>query len=105
MRRGEVWWANLPPPSGYRPVILLSRNEAYALRDLVIVTPITTRVRHIPAEVPLGTEDGLPRVCVANLDVIMTASKNRLQERIASLSPAKLRAVNAAIHFTLGLEE
>jgi hypothetical protein len=68
MKRGEVWWADLPPPTGRRPVVLLSRDEAYAVRALVTVASVTTRIRSIPAEVPLGPEDGLPRDCVANLD-------------------------------------
>jgi mRNA interferase MazF len=75
MRRGEVWWADLPPPTGRRPVVLLSRNEAYAVRALVTVAPVTTRIRSIPAEVSLGPEDGLPRDCVANLDTIITIAK------------------------------
>ena len=54
MRRGEIWWAELTPPAGRRPVLLLSRNEAYAVRELVTVAPVTTRMRHIPSEVPLG---------------------------------------------------
>jgi mRNA interferase MazF len=105
MRHGEVWWADLPPPTGRRPVVLLSRNEAYAIRALVIVAPVTTRIRHIPTEVPLGPEDGLPRPCVVNLDTIITIAKASLQTRTASLSPDKLRAVHAAIRFALGLEE
>lgn len=104
MRRGEIWWANLPPPFGHRPTLLLSRDEAYLIRDLVIVSPITTRIRGIPAEVPLGPLDGLPRTCVANLDVIYTVPKSNLESRITSLSSDKLRAVDAAIHFGLGLE-
>lgn len=105
MRRGEIWWADLPPPAGRRPVILLSRDEAYTVRALVTVAPVTTRIRHIPAEVPLGPEDGLPRACVANLDTIITIAKASLRERVASLSQEKLRAVDAAIHFALGLED
>ena len=104
MRRGEVWWANLPLPTGHRPVILLSRDEAYAVRDLIIVTPVTTRTRGILTEVRLGPEDGLPRTCVANLDVIYTIPKASLQERITALRPDKLQAVDAAIHFALALE-
>lgn len=104
MTRGEVWWADLPPPWGRRPVLLLSRDTAYAVRDLIIVTPLTTRVRGIRAEVRLGPEDGLPRHSVANLDVITTVPKDGLDRHITTLSPAKLQAVEAAIHFALGLE-
>jgi mRNA interferase MazF len=90
---------------GRRPVVLLSRNEAYAVRALVIVAPVTIRIRHIPTEVPLGPEDGLPRACVVNLDTIITIAKASLQTRRASLSSEKLRAVHTAIRFALGLEE
>jgi mRNA interferase MazF len=105
MKRGEIWWAELTPPAGRRPVLLLSRNEAYAVRELVIVAPVTTRMRHIPSEVPLGPEDGLPRPCVVNLDTITTIAKRSLRERLVPLSPEKLKAVEAALHFALGLEE
>jgi len=105
MKRGEIWWTELAPPAGRRPVLLLSRNEAYAVRELVTVAPVTTRMRHIPSEVPLGPEDGLPRPCVVNLDTITTIAKRSLQERLVSLSPENLKAVEVALHFALGLEE
>ena len=105
MRRGEIWWADLPLPAGRHPVILLSRDEAYSVRALVTVAPVTRRIRRIPVEVPLGPEDGLPRACVANLDSIVTIARASLRERVASLSPEKLRAIDAAIHFALGLED
>lgn len=105
MRRGEVWWADLPPPAGRRPVILLSRDEAYAVRNLVIMSPLTTRSRGLRTEVQLGLEDGLPRNSVANLDVIITESKRRLLDRLTVLRPEKVRAVEAAIRFAMGLDE
>lgn len=104
MRRGEVWWAELDAPVGRRPVVLLSRNEAYTVRALVTMAPITTRIRHIPSEVLLGIDDGMPRECVANLDSITTIPKDCLQERLVSLSPEKLKDIENAIHFALGLE-
>lgn len=103
MRRGEIWWAELEPPAGRRPVILLSRNEAYSVRSLVIAAPVTTRIRHIPSEVLLGTDDGLPQDCVANLDTITTIPKDCLRSRLATLNAKKLKEVEAAIHFALGL--
>ena len=104
MRRGEIWWADLPPPAGHRPVVLISRDEAYIYRELVTVAPVTRRVRGIPTEVPLGPEDGLPTSCAANLDSMTTVPKAALQRYIASLHLIKLQAVDSAIHFALGLE-
>ena len=104
MRRGEIWWAELEQPAGRRPVVLLSRNEAYTVRSLVIVAPVTTRIRHIPSEVQLGIDDGMQQECVANLDTITTIPKDCLQTRLTTLSAMKLKEVEAAIRFTLGLE-
>jgi mRNA interferase MazF len=103
MRRGEVWWADLPSPAGRRPVVLLSRNEAYAVRQLVTVAPVTTRIRQIPTEVPLGTDEGLPKPCVANLGTLTTIPKQTLTVFIGALPPLKLREVEEALKFALGL--
>ncbi len=104
MRRGEVWWAELPAPTGHRPVVLISRDEAYSYRELVTIAPVSRRIRGIPAEVPLGLEDGMPQVCAVNLDSMTTIPRDGLQRRIVSLSADKIRAVDSAIHFALGLE-
>jgi len=103
MRRGEVWWADLPAPAGRRPVVLLSRNEAYAVRDLVTVAPVTTTMREIPTEVFLNASDGLPKPCVASLDTITTIPKKSLSKRIATLNLGKQAAVDNALKFALGL--
>ena len=103
MKRGEVWWANMPQPIGRRPVLLLSRNAAYPVRSSVTVAPITRTVHEIPVEVRLGPEDGLPRDCVANLDNIVTVSKKRLDRSLTTLSPEKMRSIEQAIKFALDL--
>jgi len=86
-------------------VVLLSRDEAYAVRDLVTIAPVTTRIRGIPTEVSLDAADGLAKKCVANLDTIATIPKRVLSERISKLSPAKIRAMDQAIRFALGLSD
>ncbi len=103
MRRGEVWWAELPSPIGRRPVVLLSRDEAYAVRNAVTVAEVTTTIRGIPVEVELGPEDGLPKRCVVNLDTIVTIRKNLLIERITILRNEKIDQINEAIKFALSL--
>jgi len=103
VRRGEVWWADLALPVGRRPVVLLSRNEAYQIRELITVAPVTTRLRGIPTEVPLGPREGLRKSGVANLDSIVTIRKSLLTRRISSLPSTKVEAVNQAIKFALAL--
>jgi mRNA interferase MazF len=83
--------------------VLLSRNGAYDVRDLVIVAPVTSRIRNIATEVALGREDGLPRACVVNLDTITTIPKNVLTRRLSALSAERITAVERALRFALGL--
>ncbi len=103
MQRGEVWWAELPLPVGRRPVVLLSRDEAYSVRNAVTVAEVTSTIRGIPVEVELGAEDGLPKKCVVNLDPIATIRKNLLVERIVLLRDEKIDQIDSAIKFALSL--
>jgi mRNA interferase MazF len=84
--------------------LLLSRNDAYEVRALVTIAPITTRIRGIPVEVELGKTDGLPRTCVVNLDTITTISKSSLRDRLTSLSYDRMAEVKDALRFALGME-
>jgi mRNA interferase MazF len=105
MKRGELWWAQLAPPLGRRPVLLLSRDSSYSVRNQATVAFVTTRIRGIPVEVPLGPEDGLPEDCVVNLDNINTIHFDRLRERVGLLDSTRMAAVDRAIHFALGLRD
>ncbi len=103
MKRGEIWWARLPLPAGRRPVVLVSRDSAYAVRASITVVEISTTTRGIPTEVALGKRDGLPKRCVANADSIVTIPKTWLESRIASLHTERSAALDAALRFALAL--
>jgi metal-responsive CopG/Arc/MetJ family transcriptional regulator len=49
---------------------LEEQAHAALVREYVAVAPVTTLVRRIPTEVPLGPAEGLPKACVANLDTL-----------------------------------
>ena len=85
-------------------MLLLSRDEAYGVRAMVIVAPATTSVRGFSLEVKLGRREGLPRDCVVNLDWLVTIPKVDLLRRAGSVSATKLRDVEAALRFALGLD-
>jgi mRNA interferase MazF len=104
MKRGEVWWVDMPPPAGRRPAVLLSRDAAYRVRAAITVAPVTRTMRKIPVEVPLDRTDGMPVPCVVNLDDITTLPKVLIKQRIAALSPDKVQQIDEAIRFALDLD-
>ena len=104
MRRGEIWWAELPRPVGRRPVVLVSRDEAYEVRRNVAVVEVTTVIRGLATEVLLGQHGGLPRRCVANADVINTIDKSLLQNRVGALSGERKNRLDDALRFALALQ-
>jgi mRNA interferase MazF len=99
--RGDVWWADVPGDK-VRPVLILTRERFIPRLSSVLVAPVTTRVRGIPTEVGLGTDDGLPRACAANFDHVFTLRRDRLRDRIATLSPDRMQEVCAAHRFAVG---
>ena len=104
MKRGEVWWVDLPAPAGRRPAVLLSRDAAYLVRASITVAPITRTIRNIPVEVNLDRSDGMPARCVVNLDDITTLPKVLIKQRITALSTEKIQQVEQAIRFALDLD-
>ena len=104
MKRGEVWWVDLPAPAGRRPAVLLSRDAAYRVRSAITVAPVTRTIRNIPVEVGLDRSDGMPARCVVNLDDITTLPKLLIKRQITALSTEKIQQVDQAIRFALDLD-
>ena len=104
LNRGEIWWAHLPPPDKTRPVVLVSREEAYEVRSVLTVAKVTTRRRGLRSEIALGAAEGMPRESVANCDDVMTIRKAQLRERIGRVGAGRLAELDAALRYALGLE-
>jgi mRNA interferase MazF len=66
--RNDIFWADLGPPAGRRPVCVLTRDAAIAVLTSVTCAPITRTIRGIRSEVQLGPEHGLPEACVISCD-------------------------------------
>ena len=105
MKQFEIWWADLPRPAGRRPVLLLSRDDAYSYLSKFVVAEITTTIRNIPVEVLLGRRDGLPKPCVANCDNLRTVPRQALVERISRLPSRRFDEVKRAVGYAFGWEE
>ena len=105
MRQYEIRWANLPEPIGRRPVLLLTRTPAYEYLAKAIVAEITTTVRGIPQEVPLGRREGLDRSSVANLDNIHVIPVDRVGELVGVLSIGRQSEVKRAVGYAFDWPE
>lgn len=105
MKQYEIWWALLPQPAGRRPVLLLSRDSAYQYLNKFLAVEITSTIRNIVVEVPLGRAEGMQKNCVANFDNIRTISRSALVERAGSLSSKRYSEVKNALGHALGWDE
>ncbi len=105
MKQYEIWWADLPAPAGKRPVLLLSRSDAYEYLNKFIVAEITSTVRGIPVEVLLGRAEGLAGPCAANFDNLRTVARGWLRKRMGALSAARRAEVKRALGYALAWEE
>ena len=94
--RLEVWWGELPHRTP-RPYLVLTRSRAIPVLRRVVVAPITTTVRDIPTEVPLGGNEGLPVESVASLDNIETLPMSGLVRRVGALVASRAHLVCAAL--------
>ena len=105
MKQYEIWWAKLPDPVGERPVLLLSRDDAYSYLNKYVAIEITTTVRGIPVEVPLGSKEGLPQMCAANCDNLRTVSRSWLVRKLGTLRRERRQEVKRAVGYALRWEE
>ncbi len=67
-----------------------------------MVAPVTSAIRGIPAEVPVGLEERLKGVSVVNLDHVQTVEKSKLRHYLGSLSPARMEDVCRALAVATG---
>lgn len=101
MNRGEVWWAVIA--SKRRPVLLLTRTEVIALRELVTVAEISTNARGLSVEVPINSESlGLPNESVINCDGLYTIRRSALQRACGEADDQTMARVCRAVGRALG---
>ena len=95
----------VPMPAGRRPVLLLSRDDAYPVLNKFVAAEITATIRRILIEVPLGKAEGMTRPCVVNCNNLRPISKVHLTEKISRISPGRVHEVKRALGCALGWEE
>jgi mRNA interferase MazF len=101
--RGDIRWFRFASPDKRRPVLVLGRADILPSLSQVPVIPLSTQVRGLAWEVPLGPEDGLPSPCVLKPEWIRIVERTYLGPLIATLPEDKFPLVRAALIDVLGL--
>jgi len=104
MNQGDVYWCSLKPPNKRRPVVVLTRDKGIRYLSSITIAPITTTIRQVPTQVRLTPDDGLPEICMVNLDNVLTVPKSYFDGHIVHLSDAKMQEIYSALHFALGFD-
>ena len=112
IRRGEIWWADLPEPRrsepGYRRPVLVVQADSFNLSGIqtAIVTAITSNVElaDAPGNVLLPARSaGLTRESVVNVSQLLTLDRSFLTEYAGMLSPRLQRSVDEGLRTVLQL--
>ena len=109
--QGDVWWADLPDPTGSapgfrRPVLVVQADALNRSRIATVVcVPLTSNLKWAvaPGNVLLSARStGLPKDSVANVSQVTTVDKSLLVEPAGRISPAKLDLILSGIELVLG---
>ncbi len=112
MLRGDVWWANLPPPVGSgpgdrHPVVIVQDDQFNHSRiDTVIVVVITSNLKlaRAPGNVFLPASlTGLTRDSVANVSQILTVDKTLLTDFVETLPDSLMMQLDEGLRAIFGL--
>lgn len=102
LNRGDVYDALTP--AGTHPVVVITRDRAIPYLRSVCVALVTSTIRGILTEVPVGRNHGLAQDSVVNCDNLFTISKTRLGPRRGRLGPEEIWHLNDALRIALGLD-
>lgn len=112
MRRGELWWASLPEPSGSmpgfrRPLVIVQSNDFTRSQIRTVLAAVVTanlKLANAPGNVLLPAKSsGLRKDSVVNVSQLITVNKSFLTEKIGRLTDKQQQAVNEGLRLVLAL--
>ena len=112
IRRGEIWWADLPSPTGSgpgfrRPVLVVQAdgfNASAIQTTIAIVLTSNLHLAQAPGNLLLRKrQTRLPKDSVANVSQTVTLDKALLSRRVSRLQGRLLAEVDKGLRLVLDL--
>ncbi|MEN8174099.1 MAG: type II toxin-antitoxin system PemK/MazF family toxin [Chloroflexota bacterium] len=112
MKRGEIWWAELPEPVGSgpgykRPLLVIQSNDFNKSKINTIIAAVITsnlRLAGAPGNILLSAKRSrLPKESVINVSQIITIDKSFLTEKVHHLPNNIITQVDEGLKLVLKL--
>jgi mRNA interferase MazF len=110
VRRGDIYWVDFGTPrgseqGGRRPALIVQNDVGNTISPTTIIAAITSRRKapyafHVDIS---ARESDLPQDSTVLLEQLLTINKDRLLERVGSLSSASMKEIDQALRVSLGL--
>lgn len=104
MKQSEIWYANLNPAQGseqkgHRPVVIISGNLLNTYLQVVIVCPLTTKIKGYKGNIVLEPDEqnGIAEKSEIMIFHVRSISKERLIRKIGSISDAHLAEIKQGL--------
>ncbi len=105
-KRGEIFWVNLDPSVGAetkktRPALVVSNDIGNEMANIIMVAPITSKVKNIyPFEVKVSVDGKLGKIMLNQCRAI---DKSRLIRKINIVDQETMKLVEDAIKIVFGI--
>ena len=105
MKQTEIWYADLNPirgseQAGYRPVLIISGNMLNKHLDIVIVCPLTTKIKNYKGNLVLTPtkQNGLEKTSEILTFHIRSVPKNRLIKKAGKIEEEELAQIKVGLN-------
>ena len=111
VKRGDIYYADLSPvvgseQGGVRPVLIVQNDVGNKYSPTVIAAAITSQQdkSKLPTHISVnGNACGLSKDSVVLLEQVRTLDKQRLKERMGTLSTTDMNKIHKALTVSFGL--
>jgi len=105
MKQAEIWYADLNPvkgseQAGHRPVVIISGNLLNRYLDIVIVCPLTSKIKNYKGNVLLipSEANGLDNQSEILVFHVRSVSKGRLVKKIGAIADEELEQIKKGLN-------
>jgi mRNA interferase MazF len=112
VNRGEIWWANLPEPTGSspgyrRPVLVVQSddfNHSKINTTVVLIISTNLKLQESFGNVLLKMrQSGLSKDSVVNVTQLYTIDESSLTEYVETLSEQKMEQIDNGLRLVLSI--